>query len=142
MKNSNPLSQKSSTTNYMNILTLSIKQVYFDEIKAGKKKTETREIRANTADRYIEYLYKKKRLKAKDVPPDAKDVECVPVAYDQIRFLTGAYNATKRPSMTVEVLGAQINILTDEDDNEIVYEYQGVEYVAAEIVYALGKVLE
>lgn len=125
----------------MKILTLSIKQKFFDEIREGKKKDETREIRAKTADKYIEYLYEGKRMKAKDVPPDAQGVECVPVKYDAIRFLTGEYKGT-RPSMLIEVKGAGITILTDEKGNDIVYIYEGQEYVESEIVYSLGKILE
>lgn len=125
----------------MKILTLSIKQKYFDEIKAGTKKIETREIRAKTADKYIEYLYKGKHMKAKDVPPDAQGVECVPVQYDAIRFLTGEYKGT-RPSILVENKGATITILTDEKGNDLVYMYEGQEYVESEIVYSLGKILE
>lgn len=37
----------------MNILTLSIKQKYFDEILAGKKTHEYREIRPTNAKKYI-----------------------------------------------------------------------------------------
>lgn len=127
--------------NEKRILTLSIKQKYFDEIKSGIKKTETREIRAKTADKYIEYLYKGKRLKAKDVPSNAKGVECVPVQYDAIRFLTGEYKGT-RPSMLVEVKDAGITILTDENGKDLAYTYEGREYVESEIVYDLGEVLE
>ena len=39
----------------MNILTLSIKQKYFDEILAGKKTHEYREIRPTNAKKYITY---------------------------------------------------------------------------------------
>ena len=125
----------------MNILTLSIKQNYFDEIKAGKKKKETREIRANNSERYIYYKSGKKTWKKyTDVPSEiTPDVE--PVKYDAIKFLTGAYSGT-RPSMLVEVKGAQIVLITDEKDNPITYTYEGEEYAMAEIVYKLGKVIE
>ena len=43
----------------MNILTLSIKQKYFDEILAGKKTHEYREIRPTNAKKYITYLWVK-----------------------------------------------------------------------------------
>ena len=44
--------------------------------------------------------------------------------------------------MIVEVKNAEASILTDENDEDIVYEHQGEEYLAAQIDYALGKVLE
>lgn len=124
----------------MKILTLSIKQNYFDEIKAGTKKTETREIRPSTSSRYIEYLYKGKRYPEGKVTNEMAGVEAVPIKYDAIKFLTGAYEGT-RPSMLVEVKDAAINILVDERGEEIVYEYENNEYVAAEIVYSLGAVI-
>ena len=95
----------------MNILTLSIKQKYFDEILACKKTHEYREIR----------------------PTNAK--------YDAIKLLTGAYTG-KRPYIIVEVKNAEAVILTDENGNDIVYEYQGEEYLAAQMDYTLGKILE
>ncbi|PKO99091.1 MAG: ASCH domain-containing protein [Bacteroidetes bacterium HGW-Bacteroidetes-8] len=125
----------------MKTLTLSIKQTFFDEIKSGNKKEEVREIRANTSGKYIEYQVNGEKMKIKEVPADATDVECVPIKYDQIRFLTGEYKG-KRPSMLVEVLGEDIIILTDEQGDDIVYEYEGFEYVAAEIRYKLGKVID
>lgn len=124
----------------MKTLTLSIKQKFFEQIMSGEKETEVREIRANTADKYIEYLVSGKRMKAKEIPTDASQVECVPVEYDLIKFLTGEYKGT-RPSITVEVVGAEITVLTDEKGCDIVYKYQGNEFVAAEITYKLGKVI-
>lgn len=65
----------------------------------------------------------------------------VPVEYDAIKFLTGEYKGT-RPFAIVEIKGAKVEILTDEDGDEIPYEVDGVEYVMAQIVYDLGKVLD
>ena len=128
----------------MNILTLSIKQKFFDEIKEGKKKKETREIRPSTSKRYISYKYNGKSIKEDQVPLDAdpSKIVCEPVRYDAIRFVTGEYKG-KRPSMLVQVTGAKIYILTNEETNEeIVYEENGREYVAAQIDYTLGKIIE
>lgn len=126
----------------MKILTLSIRQNYFDEIKAGTKKTETREIKPTTSSKHIEYLYKGKRYKESEVTGEMVGVEAVPIKYNAIKFLTGAYSGT-RPSMLVEVTGEEVFILTDEETGkDVVYEVEGMEYVAAEIVYTLGKILE
>ena len=37
---------------------------------------------------------------------------------------------------------AEAVILTDENGNDIVYKYQGEEYLAAQMDYTLGKILE
>ncbi|OJV18887.1 MAG: hypothetical protein BGO30_03435 [Bacteroidetes bacterium 41-46] len=126
----------------MKVLTLSIKQQWFDEIRAGKKTIETREIKPTTASKYIEYSYNGERIKESQITDDMEGVEAIPIKYDAIKFLTGAYEGT-RPSMIVEVTGEEVYILTDEETGEdLVYENNGVEYVAAEIVYSLGKIIE
>lgn len=128
----------------MNVLTLSIKQKYFDEILAGKKKQEFREIRPTNAKKYFRYFLNGKEYDEKTLPLEDEepgDVDLVPVKYDAIKFLTGAYIG-KRPWAMVEVKGAHIEILCDETGNDIVYEYDGKEYTAAQIVYDLGKVVE
>ena len=125
----------------MNVLTLSIKQKFFDEILASKKTQEFREIRPNTSQRYVRYKVGDKEYKHFEEVPEDQEPEVEPVEYDAIKFLTGEYKGT-RPFAIVEVKGAKVEILTDEDGNEIPYELDGVEYVMAQIVYDLGKVLE
>lgn len=128
----------------MNILTLSIKQKYFDEILAGKKKQEFREIRPTNAKKYFRYLLNGKEYDEDTLPSEDEesgDIDLVPVKYDAIKFLTGAYSG-KRPYAVVEAKDAHIEILCDEEGNDIVYEYNGKEYSAAQVVYDLGKVIE
>jgi hypothetical protein len=125
----------------MNVLTLSIKQVHFDAILEGTKKTESREIRPNTAQRYITYWVGKKEYKKyTDVPQD-EEPEAKPIKYDAIQFYTGQMTG-KRPGALVEVKKAEIEIIIDEEGNEIEYEYEGETYLAAQVVYKLGNVLE
>ena len=125
----------------MRILTLSIKQKYFDEILSGKKTKETREIRPTNARKYIKYVCGGKEYEADAELPDEDDVSIEPIEYDAIRLLTGAYSG-KRPYITVECKGAKVYLLTDENGNDVVYEYQGEQYVAAQIDYQLGKIIE
>ena len=128
----------------MKILTLSIKQVYFDEILAGTKKQEFRDVTPINAKKYFRYelngkLYDNNTLPSEEEEPG--DISLVPVHYDAIKFLTGAYKG-KRPYAIVEVTNAVVELLCDEDGNDILYEYEGKEYIAAQMVYDLGKVLE
>ncbi len=125
----------------MNVLTLSIKQKSFDEILAGKKTHEYREIRPTNAKRYITYLCGGKEYKVDEELPEEGDVEIKPIKYDAIKFLTGEYKG-KRPYAIVEVKYAEAIILTDENGEDIVYEDKGEEYLAAQMDYTLGKVLE
>ena len=118
----------------MNILTLSIKQKYFDEILAGKKTHEYREIRPTNAKKYITYLCGGKEYPADAELPEEGEIELKPIKYDAIKLLTGAYTG-KRPYIIVEVKVA-------ENGNDIVYEHQGEEYLAAQMDYTLGKILE
>ena len=125
----------------MDILTLSIKQKYFDEILAGTKTHEYREIRPTNAKKYITYLCGGKEYKVDEELPEEGDVELNPIKYDAIKLLTGAYSG-KRPYIIIEVKKAEAIILTDDNGEDIIYEYKGEEYLAAQMDYTLGKVLE
>ena len=96
----------------MNILTLSIKQKYFDEILSGTKTHEYREIRPTNAKKYITYLCGGKEYKVDEELPEEGEVELKPIKYDAIKLLTGAYSG-KRPYIIVEVKNAEAVILTD-----------------------------
>ena len=126
----------------MNILTLSIKQKYFDQIVSGEKTQEFREIRPTNAKKYFKYVSGGKEYTDADDITEEGEIELSPIKYDAIKFLTGAYNIKPRPWALVEVKDAQIEILTDENGEDIAYEYQGKEYLLAQIVYSLGKVID
>lgn len=129
----------------MKVLTLSIKQKWFDEIVAGKKTQEFREIRPSNSHKYIRYVLNGREYKNPEDMPSEEDepgeVTLSSVKYDAIKFLTGEYKG-KRPYIVVEVKSAEIQILTDENDKEIELEEKGVKYIAAQIVYKLGKIIE
>ena len=124
----------------MKILTLSIKQKYFDQILEGTKKNEIREIRPKNFKKYARYVFNGVESE-EDIWGEDDDVAIVPVKYDAIKLLTGEYKGT-RPWLLVEVAGADIFIETDEKGEDIVYEEDGKEYVAAGIEYKLGKILD
>ena len=117
-------------------LTLSIKQVYFDQILSGEKTIETREINPRNDLKYAQvdedgmYLLDEKN-------------GYVPVKYDRIKFLTGAYKG-KRDYAIVEVKSAQIVLFVDEEKDEFIKlkDANGEEYCAAYIEFRLGKILE
>jgi hypothetical protein len=71
------------------------------------------------------------------------EITPVPIKYDAIKFLTGAYKGT-RPYMIVEVLDAKINIPKDDDGNPIIVfdESTNTEFIMAQMDYTLGKVIE
>lgn len=129
----------------MNILTLSIKQKYFDEIIAGTKKQEFREIRPTNSKKYFRYVLNGKEYDSYEtLPPEDEEpgeLGIKIIKYDAIKFLTGDYKG-KRSYAVVEVLNGDIEIFTDENGNDIIYTYKGKEYYAAQMVYDLGKVLE
>lgn len=118
----------------MKILTLIIKQKYFDEILSGAKTVETREIRHNNFKKYCELDEEGFALF------DEENGVFVPKKYDAIRFYVG-YNKDSASAL-VEVKDANIGIYVDEDGKEIVYEAQGEEFIASYIDYDLGKVIE
>ena len=116
----------------MNILQIIIKQTYFDEILKGTKKQEFREIRPNTQSKYCDL----------DEEGFCKEIDGVlqPRKYDAIRFYVG-YNKD-RASALVKVEGANIELLEDGNGNLIEYEDKGEKYLAAQVVYDLGEIIE
>jgi len=131
----------------MNVLTLSIKQKYFDEILSGTKTKEYREVRPNNFAKYgriiIPYPGGIEYKSWDDVPDEQWDNEwsMKPVQYDALKLLTGAYK-DKRPYIIVEVKSADIYILTDEDGNDILIEDNKGDYYAIQICYYLGEIIE
>lgn len=116
----------------MKILTLIIKQKYFDEIISGKKVQEFREIRPNSQAKYCQLDNEGFCVE--------KDGVLQPREYDAIRFYVG-YNKD-RDSALVEVKGASIELFEDENGNLIEYQHNGESYLAAQVVYDLGKIIE
>lgn len=125
----------------MNVLTLSIKQKYFDEIVAGTKKFEYREITPRSFDRYLRYTQNGKSYKSAEAPEDG-ELGVEPVKYDALKLLTGAYNVPKRPYLIIEVKNEEFYFLLDDNDENIILQQDGEEYLAAEIEYELGNIIE
>ena len=126
----------------MKVLTLSIKQKYFDEILSGVKKTEVREIRPNNFARYCRYLHKGiEYVNIEGIPEDDNEIDIIPVKYDAIKLLTGEYK-DKRPYIIIAVKDTKIYFLQDEKGEDVIYEVDGKEYIASEIEYELGEVID
>ena len=116
----------------MKILNLIINQEYFNEIISGEKKTEERELRPNSCNRYLEY-------DGKDIftssPESIKFKE-----FNAIKLFVG-YNPD-RDTALVEVTDTDIIAIVDEEGNQIMLNYKGQEYDAAIVEYSLGRILE
>lgn len=111
----------------MNQLSLSIKQIYFDAILSGEKKIESREIRPKNAEKYCDFDENGALIGARK--------------YDTLKLLTGAYSG-ERPFMIIEVVSAEVILYQDDDGKDIVYEEDGEEFIAADVEYTLGKIIE
>lgn len=119
----------------LKICNLIIKQRWFDEIMSGKKTKEYREIRPATTDKFCEI-----DPKTGDSLFDEEKGIFVPRHYDAIRFYVG-YNKD-RDTALVEVKDSYIQLFVDEDNKPIEYEYKGDWYLASQIVFELGEILE
>lgn len=116
---------KELESNGKKVLTLIIKQKYFDEILKGTKKEEVREIKPTTYRRYIE-------LDADGNDLVDEDDNAIPLHYDYMHLLVG-YNKL-RDEAIVEVKGARCECIyapvwdfakvpiLDEDGNQKVDE--------------------
>lgn len=110
----------------MEILTLIIKQKWFDEIIKGTKNVETREIRPTTQKRHVIL--------------DENEAIIDIIKYDAIRFYVG-YNSG-RDSALVQVKDVQLIEIVDENNNPIYFDYKGQKNQMINIEYQLGDILE
>jgi len=117
----------------MKVLTLIIKQRYFDAILQGRKVQEFREIRPTNERQYV--LIDEKGYAVLD-----DNGNCIPIKYDAIRFYVGYQK--DRDTALVEVKSAYTEIIVDDKGKPISYDYEGEDYWAERVVYNLGKVLE
>lgn len=115
------------------VITLIIKQVYFDQILAGTKKQEFRELKPTTVKKLVEID------EEGGIVLDEKAF-AVPIKYDAMLLFVG-YNKV-RDSALVEVVGAHEEVFHDENGEEIYEEYEdGSRFYPSQIVYDLGNVI-
>lgn len=143
------------------ILTLIIKQKYFDEIIDGTKKEECREIKPSNERKYI--LFDNDGL-----PLEDKNGNTIPVKYDAL-FLYVGYQPN-RETVLIEVESAETVLLVDDnneplfyfidkhtrkevfphyydedslealdDNNNVIEDYET--YYREEVIYNLGKII-
>lgn len=117
----------------MKVLNLIIKQHWFDQILSGEKDKEYREVKPTTVKKYIE-------LDEEGFEREDEAGNAIPIKYDAIRFYVG-YNKD-RDSALVEVKDTYTEMFVDENGKLITYEYGGFDWIAEQVVYCLGKVLE
>lgn len=143
-----------------NTLYLPIKQIYFDQIIAGTKKEEYREIKDTTYKKYLDnadgYLDYNGDLIAKD-----NEMLGDTMAYNGGKFpyyateykylsLAVGYNK-KRDTALVEVTGTSFRVMKNKKGEEIIFDIDekgnpilnsSGKYCFWEIVYHLGAVVE
>lgn len=110
----------------MKVLTLQIKRIYIDEILAGTKTEEIREIRPNAYS---------KRYQTYD-----EENGYLPIKYDALRLIAG--RRKNAAEITVAVTGELFEYFEDENGELETYELDGEEWLYVNIVYQLGEVLE
>lgn len=126
----------------MNILPLSIKQKYFDEILSGKKDFERREIKPSNVENYVSFIVDGKEYeREEDIPDGDSEVMVKAKSYDKLKLVTGEYKG-KRPYLIVEVKDARVEFLYDENGDFIIGMEKGKEYALAYIIFELGNIVE
>lgn len=132
----------------MKILTLIIKQKYFDAILSGEKLTETREVRPKSLKKYAAIkdlltgkIYDNYPDLFKNAQPNNKGFEFVPREYDAIQFWVGC--ETNRPGALVAIKKAECVPYFYEDDGAPIYEeFEGQNVQLLDVDYHLGDVLK
>lgn len=115
----------------MKTLNLIITQKYFDQIMAGTKKKEYREVKPTTIKKLLQ------------LDSDGYEIEddkgnAQPIKYDAIQFYVGYRK--DRDTCIVEVKDSHCEIFTDEEGNPIIYRYDGLDWVEEQVVYDLGRI--
>lgn len=111
------------------ILRLSIKPIYLNQILSGRKTKEYRDIRPSLQKRYCE-------LDSEGYCKTDANGSLIPREWDAIRFFCGKQTAL------VEITGAEITLFADKTGKLIEHQENGARYVAAQVIYSLGKILE
>ena len=145
-----------------NTLYLPIKQIYFDEILAGTKKTESREIKETTFKRYLDadivdgvlaITFDEDLLSVDDFnkypnEPFIYNNGVYPYAPKPYKYLKLAVGYNKdRDIMVVEVVDITFETLKYDDGSPVRYDINGVECDDGDlavwgIVYHLGEIVE
>ncbi len=116
------------------VLTLIIRQQPLDDILAGVKKTEYREVKETTYRKLVQL-----DKSGENILLD-KDEHAVPVHYDALLLFAG-YSAN-RDSALVEVTGAAEEYFKDEQGNVVSFEEEdGSTFYPSQIAYSLGRVI-
>jgi hypothetical protein len=136
----------------MKTLTLHICGVFYEQILAGKKKKEYREIKPTTFKKMCRYLVDGEEFDdLNDIPDEpryndfieAHGFDITPIEYDALKLIVGYPKKGEEDSMLIEITSADIEYFVDEETREpIYYEYKGNEFIACQMVYSLGKILE
>lgn len=125
----------------MKKLTLQIDKKCFQTILKGEQKVEHRTVWPSQAAKYVYFVCEGKEYKKQDeIPPGDSPVDVLPVKYDALYLING--RRKDAPRMLVEVESAEFIILQDDEGNDVTYTENGQEYLACQVWYHLGKVLE
>ncbi len=123
----------------MKTLTLIIKQIYFDQILAGTKTQEFREIKQSTEKKYLIYIDEDgNRYTRNDDIPFEKNIHFEIIPYDAIQLYVG-YNKD-RDSALIEVKNIEVDVL-DTNWGFMIIRQSGILHYRAQMVYTLGNVL-
>jgi len=125
----------------MKTLTLQISKAHLDEILSGKRKHHHVDIIPTNVNDLIYYVCEGRKYRPNDTLPEEGELEMQPIAYDAIRFEVGD-GKHQTLFAIVEVKAADIYIITDAEGNDVVEEFEGTEFLATQIDYRLGRILE
>ena len=115
------------------VVTYIIKQKYFDEIVAGRKKKEYRELKPTTLKKLV------KLDKDGEMQLD-KNENAIPIHYDAMLLFVG-YSKV-RDSALVEITGEKEEMFLDEKGEEVFEVLEdGSRFYPSQIAYDLGCIL-
>lgn len=116
------------------ILNLAINKEELDRILSGEKVQECREVTPGNYRRYL--VLDDDGFKVEDEFGNSVVIE-----YDAIRFTT--FDTKEPQTAVVKVRNAYSEMFTDPESGQIItYTHQGLDWVAEQVIYELGEILE
>jgi hypothetical protein len=110
----------------MQILSVCVKQKFFDRIMSGEKKFITRKIKPMTWKKYL------------IVDENDKSIDLI--NYDALRLSFGVGPDVN--ILLIKVIDQRLVFILSKDDKPVYYEYKGQQIQMLEVDYFLGEILE
>lgn len=126
----------------MKTQTIRISKADFEKVVAGKKKVITCEITPENSKKYVFFSDMSTHVDYTDwsqIPDGAVSIKVEPKEFDSVK-LTGGGGKGPLPSCTAQIKGAEVIFLVDDQNEQVFYDVDGIDFPGLVVDYELGKI--